>query len=105
MPVPGTEEMVRSWPRRPVIFFALVQPDPGGFFIVAAVAAGESFFKYARQILTADADAVVGNHQAAAVFENPDAAAGMRVFQRVGQKLLDHEREPFSSVNTVMPVG
>ena len=74
---------------------AQVQADAAGALIRAAVMAGEAFFEDARQVLRGDADAAIPHDDGFRRFHADHHAALRRIFQRVGENLLDDEGEPF----------
>ena len=74
--------------------FGQIQTDAGGFFVSSAVVAGETALKNARQILRRDAHAVVAHKERVPLAENRDPTA-RRVFDGVGEDLLDAKTEPF----------
>lgn len=74
---------------------AEVKPQPARFFIGPAVVAGVALFKNAGEILGGDADAGVGNAKRPGLLQIDADAALAGVFERIGEKLLQHKAKPF----------
>ena len=75
---------------------AEIESETGRLFICASVVAGEALLEDAGQILRCDADAGIADAENAVVHDRDcNGTACRRVFDAVGEYLLDNEEQPF----------